>query len=298
MEETSESMLPSYGGGLPTKKSGFPYLIDMSISTACPFACQFCYTSSTAKGKDADINYICDIIPPLAKANVLEIVLGGGEPTLAKHFLTICNTLRAYNFKIGVTTKNYKLHKHKEIQEIKRLVNSVAFSCNTIDELELMSKCTKAIYALPDYKIPKFYAQNILGLHSWDHMKEYLLAAKAMHINNVTLLGYKDFGFGTQVKPHEIPDEWVPFVKELNINIGIDSILAQKYSQLLIQNGVKHYMLVGAEGKSSCYIDAVNKQLKASSFTTDFISLYDVEKAGFDSDERWADYFLGEFQKL
>jgi len=278
------------------KKAGFPYLIDMSISTACPFACQFCYTSSTKKGKDAETEFITDLIPALFHANVLEVVLGGGEPTLAKDFVWILEHLKGYHFKVGVTTKNYMLHKHERIDDILENTSSLAFSCNTIEELQKVKVFRDELKG--KHTRPQIYVQNILGLHDYEQLKEFLTTAKSMWFDNVTLLGYKDFGFGKNVQPNPIPDEWVDFVKELGINIGIDSILAQRYQKLLIDKGVEDYMLVGAEGKASCYIDAVNKHLKRSSFTDEFVEMLPPHKRNGFEPETYAEYFLEEFSKL
>lgn len=290
------------------KKSGFPYLVDISISTACPFACQFCYTSSLKKGKHADIASMGELAHALFTSNVFEVVFGGGEPTLHPEIGNIVETYKKhFQFKVGVTTKNYNLDKVKSFEDINTHVDSIAFSCNTIEELVKVQELQTRLKNNKKYLRPKLYIQNVLGLYDFQQLQQFLTTARVMHFNNITLLGYKDFGFGQNQKAFDIPDDWMDFVKELDINIGIDSILAQKYAAKLEERGVRNYALVGAEGKSSCYIDVVRAQLKSSSFTNDFVDIpfLDTQNyarrnfySGSQDPKYFSDWFLQEFAKL
>jgi hypothetical protein len=56
------------------------------------------------------------------------------------------------------------------------------------------------------------------------------------------------------------------FVRDSGLNVGVDSVIANKYTGKLKQLNVPEYVLVGKEGLSSCYIDALKKVIKPSSF--------------------------------
>ena len=100
-------------------------------------------------------------------------------------------------------------------------------------------------------------------------------------------MGYKEFGFGeTYDKKNikNISDKWISLVKEFskkyiskkyineyyedeNLKVGIDSVIVKKWRDELIKQGVDERMLVGEEGKFSCFVDTVNLKIASSSFT-------------------------------
>lgn len=261
-------------------KAGFPYLVDIGISTACPFRCSFCYTSSNPKGEYAEYQYLEDLVHVLLLNNVFEVVFGGGEPTLFKtkrypqiqtdttvSLVDILKMFKQRGFKTGITTKNYQWFKSDNFSDALSFIDSVAISVNTLEELDLSKNLKEKIMAVKGSEGPKVYIQNILGLSSWEDLKTWLMRAKELYMNNITFLGYKDFGRGTECSPHEIPIEWIDYVKELQMNIGVDAILANKFKKELISRGVKDYYLVGTEGKATCYIDAVRKLVRPFSYS-------------------------------
>ncbi len=89
----------------------------------------------------------------------------------------------------------------------------------------------------------------------------------------VTLLGYKDFGFGENYKPKNrfSSPGWISIIKKYSedegIKFGIDSVLVSKWKKELIDNNVDPLALVGEEGKFSCYLDAVKMTIHKSSFS-------------------------------
>jgi hypothetical protein len=254
-------------------KSEFPYLVDISVGDSCPFNCEFCYTSSSNKGTYADGYFLSNTLKEmLLNANVFNVVFGGGEPTLfaGEYGYNLSNILTAYkgsNFVTGVTTRNYNLHKHPQFIEMMNHTDSLAISCTTLEDLAKAALLRAAINESSLINRPKIYVQTILGLTSWEDFQLFMIQAASIWFSGITLLGYKSFGFGEQVKPYDIPDDWIPFVKNLNKNIGVDSIIVSKYRDKLIEHGVNNYYLVGSEGKSSCYVDALKRVVKPSSFT-------------------------------
>lgn len=248
------------------QKSSYPYLVDLKITSYCNYGCEFCYTSSVNTGQHADHRYIIDVlIPVLKEANVFEVVLGGGEPTVHPHLLEIVEAFKEQGFKIGITTKNYDFNKHPKYHTIVSKVNSVAVSINSLSDY---AKSIKMIASARNDTA--WYAQMILGLQEWKDTVE-LIKEICITYENITLLGYKRFGFGNNIKQKLIDKNWYKELKELSdecaFNVGIDSILANKYREELLNHDVEWNYLVGAEGKASCYIDAVERKIAASSFT-------------------------------
>ncbi len=267
-------------------KSGFPYLVDLSITSFCPFGvkddasviCKNCYQSSTTEGKPATIDNIIHIAKVLESLNTLEIVLGGGEPTLWKdnyyNLSYVLGEISRMNFKIGLTTRNYTWYRSKDF--FVDNLNTIAISTNTekdiIDSKALVKNINKA-----NNKVC-IYLQTVLGAISWEDNLKFMdqVISNYKHqglISGLTFLGYKDFGFGQKSKEQPFPENWVEIIKEkfknTGISIGVDSIIVRKHREQILKNGVKQHFLVGAEGKQTCYIDAVNMKIQPSSFTTE-----------------------------
>ena len=253
-------------------KSGFPYLVDIKISDFCPFGCEFCFQSSTKKGQHADRYFLGNtLVNTLYKAGVLEVNFGGGETTLydGGGYGTLEYILSCYKykkFKVGVTTKNYNWHKSKDFAACIKLIDSVAISVNSLEDLKAVEELEGEIHKFSDATI---YYQCIFELVPYEQFQEFIKKVSQKYKANVTLLGYKDFGFGKGGHKYNYPDEWITFVRDIHkeneLNIGIDSKMVENWRQKLIDFGIPSYYLVGTEGKSTCYIDAVKKKMYSSS---------------------------------
>jgi len=268
-----------------TTKSEFPTLADISITSFCDNGCKFCYQSSTKNGKHANLDVVKNVLNELKKNKCLEIVFGGGEPTSHPQISEILQYAKNLGFVIGMTTKNYKLDKHPRFSEIVNSINTLAISCNTIEETKKANACFKK--CLNESNKLSGYYQTILGITTIDNMIEqfeYIVENNNYYDSNFNLLGFKDFGFGKTQSPKNV-DGWISKIKDANeyneVNIGVDSIVVKKYKEELIENGVDYRYLVGEEGKFSCYIDCVENKIAASSFT-------DVK---FDFDSNWLQTF-------
>jgi MoaA/NifB/PqqE/SkfB family radical SAM enzyme len=267
-------------------KSGFPYLADLSITSFCPFGmnenasviCKNCYQSSTTTGKPATRNNIIHIAKVLESLNTLEIVLGGGEPTLWKDnyykLSYVLGEISRMNFKVGLTTRNYAWYRSDDFNVDS--LNTIAISANTLNDVVDSRNLVEAIKKT-NSKV-KIYLQTVLGAISWDDNLKFVdsVIANYKHeglISGLTFLGYKDFGFGQKSKEQPFPENWVEIIKEkfknTGISIGVDSIIVRKHQEQILKNGVKQHFLVGVEGKQTCYIDAVNMKIQPSSFTTE-----------------------------
>jgi MoaA/NifB/PqqE/SkfB family radical SAM enzyme len=297
-ETTGDWILQYYNGDITrlsfenqetTTKAGFPTLVDLKITDFCAFGCPMCYQSSTKQGKQAtyynnweDSKFgIHKIIDAMYKANVMECALGGGEPTTHPNFVEILKELKDSRFKVGFTTKDYQLYKHKNFKEILDNTDSIAISCNSVEDVIKASKIKKEIDSLKTYT--PLYVQTILGLTNYEDFKLILLECKKQNITNITLLGYKEFGFGKTTVPYKYSDEWITFIKNLDLNIGVDSLIVKEWKSKLIEHKVDPIMLVGEEGKFSCYIDAVEGFMAPSSFTNKNIKKFDFEKKELES---------------
>jgi organic radical activating enzyme len=277
----------SFENNYETKKSEFPTLVDISITSFCDKGCKFCYQSSTKSGTHSDVEFVKTVLNELKSKGCLEVVFGGGEPSTHPQFLEIVKHAKSLNLVVGVTTKNQNFLTIPKSKEVLENINSLAFSCNNNVEakqaIDLFDKISD------DNRKIAFYFQTILGLNSLDSlcdMVEFIKNDGSYFSKNLTLLGYKDFGFGKNQQPHDV-DGWIERIKESiedeydQMSVGIDSIVVKKWKEQLIESGVDYRNLVGEEGKFSCYIDCVEKTIASSSFTD----------TKFDFDSNWLSTF-------
>lgn len=273
-----DKMRISFNSDSKTTKSSIPELVDLKITDNCNYNCKFCYQSSTKEGKHADFENIKKVISILSNSKTMEIAIGGGEPTNHPDLLEILQEIRKKNMLACFTTKNFKLHERPDFEEIIKTANSIAFSCNSFSEIEkvkiIIDYCRDKSWYFEYSNVAKIYIQIIPELMTdklFNDSMEYI--GSEMYNIPVTLLGYKDFGFGENYKPNNrfsTPD-WIDVVKhhskENYVRFGIDSVLVSKWEDELIERGVDPMALVGKEGKFSCYLDAVKMSIHKSSFS-------------------------------
>jgi len=258
-----------------TNKSAFPELVDLKITDNCDYGCTFCYQSSTKEGKHGELENIKNTIKTLANSKVMEIAIGGGEPTMHPNLLEILQFIREHNMLACFTTKNFDLHKRPDFEQIIKTANSIAFSCNSKAEIDKVLLIKEAMRDGRNYPgsegITDVYFQMIPELMSNNAFDNSL--NKLGYREKITLLGYKDFGFGEKYAPKNRFEDssWIDTVKKYskdkNMDFGIDSVLVSKWKKELIEKGVNPLALVGEEGKFSCYVDAVNMTIHKSSFS-------------------------------
>lgn len=250
----------------------FPYLVDIGLGNYCPYQCNFCYTNSSTNGQFANFNYLKQLSKTLLNSGVLEIVLGGGEPTLYKNkshnIVEVCNLFYNKDIRVGITTKNYQLYSLPFVNDLVSTINSLAFSCNTIKELLLTNQCLKEIPINKD----RVYIQTILGLQTEGDLREFLQTCIDLKLNKVTLLGYKTCGRGRCIDKKAIPN-LITIIEKLPLLIGMDSVAIEQYRDDLFKVKVPKELLTKQDGKYSCYIDALKKIIKKTSFTDSYVKL-------------------------
>ena len=266
----------------PVPKAAFPYLVDIGVTTVCGKGCSYCYAKAGPGGKHADINNLIQVLPDvLMKANVFEVVLGGyGEPTLyMNHDLGIDYVAKAFksrDFKVGLTTNNHEWNEASRFHDAIQQLDSVAVSCNSPDDLMPAIRLAKAIREEPVepgsgcIHGPVVSIQTIAGIMPWGDTLGMIqeMAGDPHWIRNITILGFKEMGRARHVAPYTLPKGWIGQVKALeDITIGIDATMVSSWGDELLASGVEDYRLAGAEGRQTCFVDAVGMTVKASSFS-------------------------------
>jgi hypothetical protein len=238
-------------------KAKVPELIDIKITDYCPYNCEFCYQVSTVKGKHASLEFIKELAQELANQRVLEVALGGGEPTLHPQFIDILKIFKDHNIVVNFTTKNVKIFDNEEVCE---LASSMAYSVGSLEEIEAI--CEKVKLAM------QVTFQVVMGTITKTEFEKILNFANNSYFwgERLTLLGFKPVERGLSYP--KIEYDWLVHVlRDKNIRkIGFDTLLVQEFEEMLKLMEVSTIFYNSQEAAFSCYIDATKQVIAPTSY--------------------------------
>lgn len=251
------------------ERATVPELVDVKINDYCPFACKFCYQDSTADKGHASENDLHYLFDELGQHKVFEVALGGGEPTMHPNFINILKSARDKGIVPNFTTKNIGwLRDQVQCAQIMKHAGAFAFSVEKAEEIENIA----ALVNVNQISKSRVNIQIVMGtIDEWSFSKmiEACYHAKI----NLTLLGYKTTGRGSEFKPKSYT-WWLKVIEKLRkenkvFNICIDTAIAKEYEQEILDSGIPKYVFETTEGKFSMYVDAVAKKVGPSSYCDD-----------------------------
>lgn len=246
-----------------------PELVDLKITDYCTFGCKYCYQGSTTLGVHATLESIKLILDDLAEGKVLEVAIGGGEPTQHPQFREIVAYARSKGIIPNVTTRNvwflleFVAEKWPEI-------GGVAFSIDT----EVGANHVAGAVMLATYEMTnRITAQIVDKSVQYKTNLNRILGILDEHKIRVTWLGYKTTGFGTKyIEGWWNKPDW-NFVMdvlcryEFMHRISVDTAMLSDYKEALrTKYSGYNRTATEEEGVTSCYIDAVKRVIGASSY--------------------------------
>lgn len=174
----------------PTKGT-WPELVDIKITDFCPYDCSYCYQGSTVRGNHAPLEYLQRIATMFKNSGVLEVALGGGEPTLHPDFEKIVEAFSSAGCIVNVTSRNIKYWENLKASgsNKKTMVTAVAFSVDSAKELLDIKNRIGYISGV------QIHFQVVVGTVSADELEKIMEAAGD---SRLTLLGYKTTGRGRE----------------------------------------------------------------------------------------------------
>jgi len=183
-------------------KTASPVLINIALNNYCNLNCSYCYSliDSNTEKKDISLNDFDLLLSELVKNRVLQVALGGGEPTLHPDFIQILKRLRIEGNIIPNYTTNGTNLPSSILRATKEYCGAVALSYSQDREKVLFDALQKLI------------AHNIqihLNLIMFKSQIPYLTKIVRKFVKrgicNVILLLFKPFGRATNLL-HELPD--------------------------------------------------------------------------------------------
>ncbi len=195
-----------------------PVLIDLSLNNYCNLNCSYCYMSATESGENLSMDDFEILLARMVKSRVLQIALGGGEPTLHPNFTEILCKLRVEGDIIPNYTTNGTNLTAEILKASKEYCGAVAVSYSEQRENETL----KAVKTLVDYGIQTNIHVVLLKSRISSLSKIVEKYAK-LGIFSVVLLLFKPMGRGANL------DREILTVKESRaFSVEVLKILALK----------------------------------------------------------------------
>lgn len=226
----------------------YPELIDLKITDYCNKGCAYCYQNSTPKGKHADLEVIRAFATKCKKYELLEVAIGGGEPTLHPYFYEIVKIFKDRDIVVNISTRDYALKQGD--------ITAVGFSIDSHKEamevLHYNASFKKVFHYIPDL-YPVAELERIL---------------KICDYKTILLLGVKDTGRGKSIINKYHHDDLFDIIKKYKTaSISIDTKLARDYAKELEKSKISKKLYKTVEGIHSYYVDLVNMKCGVSSYT-------------------------------
>jgi hypothetical protein len=265
----------SFDDTVDMDKSTYPELVDLKITDKCGRGCSYCYQASTPDGKHAPYDEIRSLIGSLAKMEVFEIALGGGEPTLHPHFLRILTYAGERGIMPSFSTRNLSWLNSESAEIFKKFCGAFAYSIDSASEIEALEKVFEG------YKLGGACAKNSVTLQfvlrptTTQKDLDAIFEKNQNHNFPIILLGWKPMGRAATPavsSPSTVGLSGdsrcsIDWIKTLShYRISIDTAVASLYKEEIAKSGAADWSYKIVEGAHSMYIDAVARKMAKSSY--------------------------------
>jgi radical SAM protein with 4Fe4S-binding SPASM domain len=179
-----------------------PVLIDLSLNNYCNLNCDYCYMSATSiqEGTDLSMEDVESLLSKMIKSRVLQIALGGGEPTLHPNFPLILKKLRVDANVVPNYTTNGTNLTNEILEASKQYCGAVAVSYSEERFDETIDATKKLISQGIQTNMHLVLLKSIIP-----RLSEITEQYAKIGISNVVLLLFKPMGRGINLT-HEILD--------------------------------------------------------------------------------------------
>jgi hypothetical protein len=256
------------------KHSRTPELIDIKITGKCTSNCGFCYQGSCRDGQHADYSEITGLFWDLARMEVFEVALGGGEPTEHPKFSEILKYSRNCHI-----VPNFTTHFMSNVTGNKKIQKAVLEYAGSFASSSLHPYNIAEINAWNSkHDKVKCVLQIPMGCYNFKTIQKAISLAKDLGVP-FTLLGFKKPAGKFKKLPYK---GIVKLLQDMNIErFGADTIFVKEFKKELLEIGVPKELMVGEEGAFSCYIDMVDHKWGRDSYSG---GLMDFESRAYLSD--------------
>jgi organic radical activating enzyme len=240
----------------------------MKITDYCEVECPTCYQHSNRSGRHADLQTIIDFFE--THPHIVEVAVGGGEPTKHPQFKQIMNYLYSKDIRAHFTTRNLDWF-IKENTDNTHFC-AVALSMESADGLIMTGEIQASMI--------KATGKSTVHIHliAWPSTVHTLANASMIFAwnkgyNRIILLEPKvtneesRLRFERELKKYNYDKDMANLMARKDASMfAIDAPLVKRFQDVMEIDPYHHRT---EEGELSCYFDAVTNQVYKSSYETD-----------------------------
>ncbi len=237
-----------------------PETMDIKITNYCGLGCEFCFESSTVKGKHGNIQNLLDMLKNAELPHGIELAFGGGNPLDHPELLHLLSECKKMGFICNLTINQGHLKSHsgiiKDVLESKFVSGiGISITSNNFKELQKLEH-QHVIYHL---------IAGVNDVKILDKLIPLRENPKAL------VLGYKKFGFGIGYHSMKVEENIMDWYRRISQyfgkctvsfdNLGIEQLNIKRF--FTGDGWEKFYM--GDDFTHSCYFDAVESAFAPTS---------------------------------
>jgi hypothetical protein len=259
-------------------KRTLPELVDLKITDKCDKGCSYCYQGSTPKGKHAPLSNVTKAIAAACyDGQVIEVAIGGGEPTSHPQFDKILRSCKSYGLIPSFSTRSLKwIKKPTLLKAVRETCNAVAFSVDTVDDVKAVMAATSRDVLEPT-RVVWHYVVDAHPLSNLKKILDFLGKDKEGNwwFREFVFLGWKEGCGRAKNVPFPAPG-YMKLVRSYTrkgwddkpeplFRVSVDTCIAARYPKELDDVDPARYYV--DEGWLSLYIDAVAGTYARSSYS-------------------------------
>jgi MoaA/NifB/PqqE/SkfB family radical SAM enzyme len=288
----------------PLLRPSTPELLDVSITDKCLSNCNFCYRGSNIDGKFAEFSSIKKVIDAAQNLKVMEIVFGGGEPTLHPDFSKILEYTKNSGICANFTTNTTEWMNNNEIMlNILKNTSALTISVHSLEDLKAKESAVKRAkdiltkhrqeYLLEAYDaLDALYSvtyQIVVDLLPEEELENILKYSRGSRIG-LSMVGFKNTGRAKNIKcqKHEnlknIIEATFDYRSGYNY-FSVDTCFLKEYPEFM-----QELTCNIREGWESYFIDVTNEYFSISSFSPE-IKKVNLKENGEEVESEMYSYF-------
>lgn len=243
-------------------RSTWPETVDLKITERCRSGCAYCSQDARPDGAHAAWPDLLVLLAELANAKVMEVVLGGGEPTEHPDFAKVVGTVQQLGMRAAFTTRHRQWHERVDKRAADWDAARWAYSVDRADELEALSKLGRDAWLPTRPAIHVVMGTPGSQRENLEEIARYC-AAEGLPL---VLLGLKRTGRACDLEPLD-DAHWLETCEAAGLDgVAIDAVLARKYDLELQRRGVPAWLYEVEDGRFAMHVDAVRGRCGPSSY--------------------------------
>ena len=171
-----------------------PESLHVELTSQCPLECPQCY--KTRSRAELSFEFLLDVINQAGKMKVFQMALGGGEPLVYRHLLSVIGEISNRGMASSITTSGFGLDQNLLVKLQNAGLNHIQISLNgSSEEIHARSRngyqyAINALNLLKNSEI-SFGVNWVARMDNIDDLPQFIEMAKNCRAGNINILRYK-----------------------------------------------------------------------------------------------------------